>query len=140
MKKNTSRFIKSFITVIATVAIIPCYAAPNQIKTVTIVNHYPGNLIFSTTVNKETLLDLKSGHFVIREHSSPITTRIKENGDEAYLSVMDKNGKGTPINAFWGVDSTQIHGYIGAGLAFNWTQAEHAKIVFCAPQDYPCKM
>lgn len=111
-----------------------------SISTLTIINHYPGPLLFNVQQNAQVVPDLKPRIFTLAKNASKKTIVFSQIPDmEAYIKVDGVNEKLQQIIAFWGVDSfTGVRGYIGQGLAYSWDNSDDAVIVFCHPRDYPC--
>ena len=118
------------------IAVSPSYAKSADVRTVTIVNHFNDTLNLTVSAHREIVPDV-SEKFSLRQNNK-VTTRVligEEGANEAYFIV---EGEQDPDNheAFWGVDSSGIHGYMDTGIAYSWNNNRLATITFCSPDEY----
>lgn len=99
----------------------------------TIVNHFNTTLQFTVGTNPATLPDVPP-KFTLNQNQDIKTHVLK--GKEAYIRVDGEERK----SAFFGVnienDKVRVHGYLGHGIAYSWTQN---MVTFCTPDEYKQK-
>lgn len=99
------------------------------IQSVKLINHTDAPLDFVITHHPEIVPDFPE-EFSLTPGETLVSS-VKE-GSQAYLSANQEE-----LNAFFGVESQAIHGYIAIGIAFSWkTLNKQAHITFCAPTVY----
>lgn len=127
---------KALFLLLSLFAASAAFAAPNTIHTVTIVNHFDDTLRFTISDHREIVPDLPEKFALYPKDK--LTTRVivgNQNANEAYIIVESEKD---PENkeAFWGIDSDSIHGYVDTHIAYSWSNNSTAKITFCTPEDY----
>lgn len=124
------------ISLLSMLAVSSSFAKSGDVRAVTIVNHFNDTLNLTVSDHKEIVPDLPE-KFTLHKNEK-ITTRVllgQQNKNEAYIIV---EGEKDPVGneAFWGVDSNGVHGYVDTGIAFSWNDNRLATIIFCTPEDY----
>jgi hypothetical protein len=106
-------------------------AYANDVKTITITNHFNKPIRWIVSVNSDVLPGLTK-EFSLAPFEE-IQTPVLDLKKQAYLSGADADRH----IAFWGIEIANhqnlIHGYVSHGIAYSWTQN---KITFCNPDDY----
>ena len=119
---------------------LPSYASQKAIRTITIINHFNDTLDFNVNLNRDVVPDLTE-RFSLSQGAKVTSRVLTDRPADQSVAYIAATGVQDPQNtqAYWGVDSKEVHEYIKNGLAFSWDDHQLMTLILCTNEEYDMK-